>query len=403
MAGGDKYLECVCNERQGKFDADTQVCMDMKANEMSGCGRKYPTMNAQEKQAYVDCIIQDACGISAQKYNTEKGLKAYAQCADRYLKYEHLNDPKDLCGRVAANLRVPCMCAMSGGTIAATGGCSCAAGKAAMAEGTCVPKIEATDPKFDDINDKCTFWFIGCKKASAKYTEVNGDRFILGANDVVDISTSDVKQGNIGDCYYMAPLAAIARKNPDLIRNMIQQNPDGSYSVTFYQKRKFWELLKPEFTPVIVNVNNEFPIMSDGTPAFAKYGDSGGGKEELWSMIAEKAYAQYRGSYNEINSGGKPGDTMELITGKASKRQMALFTSIDQLADLDSQGYVITAGTWSLFSTKGVKNNHAYYVKGFDKQNHKIILGNPWGYEDVTLTEKEFRRNFSLVDVGQVR
>jgi hypothetical protein len=42
-----------------------------------------------------------------------------------------------------------------------------------------------------------------------------------------------VVQGGVNDCFFFAPLAAVANARPDLIKNAIKQNTDGSFDVTF--------------------------------------------------------------------------------------------------------------------------------------------------------------------------
>src|SRR5262249_44480170 len=43
----------------------------------------------------------------------------------------------------------------------------------------------------------------------------------------------DVKQGGVGDCYFMATMMSIARKYPRQLRALFRQEPDGTYTVLF--------------------------------------------------------------------------------------------------------------------------------------------------------------------------
>ena len=61
-------------------------------------------------------------------------------------------------------------------------------------------------------------------------TNFTGPLFIDGAKP------EDVQQGQIGDCYFPAAMAAIAKQNPDAVNNMVKDNGDGTYTVTFKQK-----------------------------------------------------------------------------------------------------------------------------------------------------------------------
>jgi hypothetical protein len=52
---------------------------------------------------------------------------------------------------------------------------------------------------------------------------------------VVDgISASDVNQGLIGDCWYIASIMAVASAGPDLIERAITTNANGSYPVRIF-------------------------------------------------------------------------------------------------------------------------------------------------------------------------
>ena len=47
-----------------------------------------------------------------------------------------------------------------------------------------------------------------------------------------------VRQGRLGSCYFHAVVAALAQRRQDIIRKMIQSNPDESYTVTFGDGKK---------------------------------------------------------------------------------------------------------------------------------------------------------------------
>jgi len=49
------------------------------------------------------------------------------------------------------------------------------------------------------------------------------------------ISTSDVGQGGLGDCYLAAPLIGLARQRPDLLVAGIRENPNGTFTVLFHR------------------------------------------------------------------------------------------------------------------------------------------------------------------------
>src|SRR5256885_11730411 len=56
-----------------------------------------------------------------------------------------------------------------------------------------------------------------------------GDVFVRG------VSASDVGQGNLGDCFFLSSLAAVAGTRPELLKRAIRENRDGTFTVTLRQ------------------------------------------------------------------------------------------------------------------------------------------------------------------------
>jgi hypothetical protein len=52
------------------------------------------------------------------------------------------------------------------------------------------------------------------------------------------IAPEAVRQGKLGSCYFHAVIAAMAQRQADTLRKMIQSNSDGSYTVTFGDGKK---------------------------------------------------------------------------------------------------------------------------------------------------------------------
>jgi len=101
---------------------------------------------------------------------------------------------------------------------------------------------------------------------------------------------SDIKQGALGNCYYLATLAAIA-ENPQRIKDMFiddEANDAGCYVIKFYVNG----------VQTAVMVDDWIPCQY-GRPAFAKSSTEG----ELWVILLEKAWAKLQGSYMRTVSG----------------------------------------------------------------------------------------------------
>ena len=242
----------------------------------------------------------------------------------------------------------------------------------------------------------------------AKYEVIKGTPFVQGPGDGNAVHPSDVSQGQLGDCYLMSSMAAIAQRNPDVIKNAITVNKDGTYTVTFYEKAPFWKVWDSSYHPTQVTVKPDFPARN-GNPVFAQPGDGSGDNKELWPMIIEKAYAQKNGGYNSIGNGGTADGPMSLLTGKDSsmdggRRYNDWFgwgMSFDTLADKWDKGEALTTGTKDsgdgpLFKNDTLVKSHEYYVTNVDRTNKTVTVRNPWGWGngETTMTFDEYKQHF---------
>ena len=134
------------------------------------------------------------------------------------------------------------------------------------------------------------------KKFKIEYKEVVADLFVKGKGDDNAIDPNDVKQGYLGDCYFLAAIQAIAQSNPSALKKLIKDNKDGTYEVTLYVYKY---LVSWNRSPIKITVDTNVPHVK-GTiqPVYAGKGDN-----ELWVLLLEKAYAVYEGSYGDIEGG----------------------------------------------------------------------------------------------------
>ncbi len=208
----------------------------------------------------------------------------------------------------------------------------------------------------------------------------NGPLFVNG------VDSGDVQQGQLGNCYFPAAVAAIAKANPDVINNMVKANGDGTYTVTF--KERDWATGKTKDVPV--RIDGDFYARSWGGPLYGHSSNSGEtSKMEMWFPLVEKAYAQWKGSYNTIGNGGSSADVFEDFTGAQGK-------SINAAGSADNVWKTITtaidakkpvaAGTHDdggpvNYANTGVYGDHAYSILGYEKTGTEryVVLRNPWG------------------------
>ncbi len=250
------------------------------------------------------------------------------------------------------------------------------------------------------------------------YQQVKGKAFVKGAGDTDEVDPNDVKQGDLGDCYLLSAMAAVARANPQAIRDLIKDNGDGTYDVTLYVKNHFWSSRGPQ----VIKVTSSFPASKDGTPAYAKGGDKGPDGPELWPMLIEKAYAVFLGSYKDLDSGGYGADAMTILTNQDSQTLTPSDYPDDVLVkmiDTDMKnGYAITASSnwewrdlWSdnyqedkSYKDSGVVNLHEYSVKAAHPGATTIDLQNPWGSNDLNgMSAAKFKQYFSTVSLNKAK
>lgn len=104
-----------------------------------------------------------------------------------------------------------------------------------------------------------------------------GDKLCI-FND--DIDPDDVNQGNLGNCYFLATLSAIAEREKRIIERFLtyKVNSAGIYLVTIF--------VNGTLTPIIID--DWFPVRY-GRPVFCRPND---GQNEIWAMLLEKAWAK---------------------------------------------------------------------------------------------------------------
>lgn len=181
----------------------------------------------------------------------------------------------------------------------------------------------------------------------------------------------DIAQGQLGNCWCLASLGAVARQSPRLIKKMIKENPNGTYTVTFGDGYR-------------TTVTGLLPKSG------ARIGKAG------WPAILEKAYAQRYGGYDKLGGATWPHKALQQITGKPGVEYWSNKPKISNLATLSRKGNAfVVSFTHNVnlpnFKARGIIPNHAYSVVKVDKKNGTVTLANPHGPHRglVTLTEKE--------------
>lgn len=96
----------------------------------------------------------------------------------------------------------------------------------------------------------------------------------------------DIIQGKLGDCYFVASLSSVAANNPQMIRDMMKDNGDGTVTVRLYDEKENGKL-----EPIYINVEKSVPVIrlrkADGSQSVEDINAKG----TLWVQMLEKAFA----------------------------------------------------------------------------------------------------------------
>jgi calpain-15 len=104
------------------------------------------------------------------------------------------------------------------------------------------------------------------------------------------VDPNDIKQGELGDCWFLSALAALAER-PGLVKRLFiteEYNKEGVYKLRFCKNGEW----------IVVTIDDYIPCRMDGGPMFS-YGCT----NELWVLLVEKAYAKLHGNYESLNGG----------------------------------------------------------------------------------------------------
>lgn len=268
------------------------------------------------------------------------------------------------------------------------------------------PEVELADPGLTDVHQAHNDSNPLNVADDITFQDIDGEIIVDG------IELTDIEQGYVADCYLCAALGSIALHNPEYIENMITDNGNGTYTVSFGGELGD------------VTVDDDFPINQDGNVVYAQTtGD--GTTPELWVAIIEKAFAQAHSenSYQGIEFGW-PSNAIAHITGQTNftvdapsaftpqSLQAALNNgqSVTALTPKDPDG----AGKGKSVTPDGLVFNHAYVITDV-RQNAKtgeweVVVYNPHrsdpntndGQDDgfTVLTMEQFNTNFQFTEVS---
>ncbi len=190
-------------------------------------------------------------------------------------------------------------------------------------------------------------------------------------------------QGDMGNCFSLAPLGCILSRDPEQVKAMFRQNDDGTYDVKI--GKKFIHVAAPTDAEIALSSSNE----STG----------------LWSNVYEKAAGVARNEMREpkdrvtapldaIASGGSAGTMLAFITGNEMERftlkwakdektspevtKAKLEELRNKLTAAFAERRCVTTGTISP-SMPGMRGGHAYGVINYNAATDEIKTWDPHG------------------------
>ncbi|MBX9725262.1 MAG: hypothetical protein K2X81_27915, partial [Candidatus Obscuribacterales bacterium] len=241
-----------------------------------------------------------------------------------------------------------------------------------------------------------------CRKAA--FSQEKNDCYDLygpgGADE--NINADAVNQSSFGNCYLAAALSSVAESRPGIISQMIKQNSDSTYTVTFRGDPKH---------PITVSHPTE-AMLGIGMEA-TKYG--------VWPRVIEEAFGEHCRRYDKnakekyspldlevSGNGGNPATVLRLLTGsKYALVPLKDIKDLNHLVDVlkvRSEPTVLSINKAQKAQSEGFATSHAYTLR-VRPDVALLRVRNPWGGADNTvkgnmeINADRIRRNFDGITI----
>ena len=205
-----------------------------------------------------------------------------------------------------------------------------------------------------------------------------------------ELAGSDVEQGGLADCYFIAAMNAVGNANPDFLEQSVKFDAStGMYKVRFFEEAGYDRSTGQKKTQEVwIEVDGYLP--TKGSSKNGAYASAASGKTQ-WGAIIEKAYAVWKGGYNVMGDGGYGSEAMEQLTGNPSDYSNTSSLSEDEVipyfTKAKEQGLAIYTGSHSsmAFETQTPLTGDA--EKGY---SGKVKQSHDWNHMEpgtVTVTD----------------
>lgn len=193
-----------------------------------------------------------------------------------------------------------------------------------------------------------------------------------------------IRQGRMGNCFSLAPLAALAHERPEYVRDqMIRPLEDGRYVVKLGQQEV--EVAAPTDAEIALTSENE-----DGSLWVNVY-EKAAGIAHNEQKPADKREAT---GLDALNRGGSAGTQLAFITGREMFRVSCSFAKKKDLPQAEYDKHMAELRAALIAATKGnrlmtcgtlkttipgLTPNHAYAILSYDSATDVIRVWNPHG------------------------
>ena len=232
----------------------------------------------------------------------------------------------------------------------------------------------------EDIQEKVDEWNEFTWIRASEIEELNDDEGVLAVFQD-DVTPDDIKQGLLGDCYFLSILSSLAEVPSRITKLFLtdRTNEYGLYAVVVKKNGEAKEVV----------VDDYFPCQY-GEPCFSKANGN-----ELWVLILEKVWAKLHGSYERIEAGFAH-NVMTDLTGAPSFDVDIEFDGPDvvwnRLAIAEQKNYIMAASAGATDASAealealGLVAQHSYgllkvseITDMFGDKVKLVLLRNPWG------------------------
>ncbi|MBM3461653.1 MAG: hypothetical protein FJX76_06085 [Armatimonadetes bacterium] len=222
--------------------------------------------------------------------------------------------------------------------------------------------------------------------------QANRSLYATPDDPTASIKPDAIRQGDINDCYFLSSLSSLAERDPKAIQNMISDNQNGSYTVTFPGDTK---------NPVTVGAPTDAQLMTYNH----------GSERGTWASVMESAYNKY--SNDHVNTFRKSSDlegggsgrhpltnnhALGPLTGRSVDQDLLNFTTDatlhNKMSGAERDGRPATAWIMgnAMLPTKapnesGLPTGHEYGILGYDAESRTVTVRNPYGRNPLTVGE----------------